>query len=301
MGLKYSNMVKQVVGNTQLTLEAKTGESLLVKDIKIYNPSTNWLTIAIDKTTVGYFRIGSTMGNHLNFPANDQRDGLTLLQQLTMLGIFNGYPVAEGETLKLTGVHQSGSIAEVTYDVYDAGDYQPEMPNGSKSTEYMFVGYGDTGAAITAAGDALLDNALNPSEFPAFPFGTDVPAKTEITLHGVLAAEHGTGAAGPTDTLGTQYIKMIRERVTLFDDDKNGLLCYRDASAFTAAAIAGGQSLFGQASDVDPRPALIFANPLIFDAGEELNAYWTYAFAAGSPSIAVGYQEVGLIMTVKRQ
>jgi len=63
--LKEPLMVKIVEGNTDLELRADTGKSLLVKDILVVNPATSYLTIKVEKATVGFFRVGGYLGNHL--------------------------------------------------------------------------------------------------------------------------------------------------------------------------------------------------------------------------------------------
>jgi len=59
---------KTQLGNTDLELEAKTGQGLIIKNIMIYNPFTDYITCSISKTTVGYFRVGGVLGSHLPFP-----------------------------------------------------------------------------------------------------------------------------------------------------------------------------------------------------------------------------------------
>jgi len=39
-----------------LELEAKSGESLLVKDVVVYGTDDSYVLLEIDKTTVGFFR-----------------------------------------------------------------------------------------------------------------------------------------------------------------------------------------------------------------------------------------------------
>lgn len=68
MGLKQAFAVKQVRGNTDLELTADVGESFRIKDIMIYNPASNYVTLKTEKTTVGYFRVGGDLGSHLPFP-----------------------------------------------------------------------------------------------------------------------------------------------------------------------------------------------------------------------------------------
>jgi hypothetical protein len=68
MALKQSNQIKLLSGTGDLTLTADPGESFLVKDIYIYNPATNYLTVKVERKTVGYFRIGGSLGNQLAIP-----------------------------------------------------------------------------------------------------------------------------------------------------------------------------------------------------------------------------------------
>jgi hypothetical protein len=68
MALKQAFAVKQVRGNTDLELTADVGESFRIKDIYIYNPSSSYVTLKTEKTTVGYFRVGGDLGSHLPFP-----------------------------------------------------------------------------------------------------------------------------------------------------------------------------------------------------------------------------------------
>ncbi|GAH56589.1 unnamed protein product, partial [marine sediment metagenome] len=65
MALKQPFAVKNVLGDTDLALEAGPGESLLVKDIFTHYCSDDYCTITIDKATVGYFRQSGTLGAHI--------------------------------------------------------------------------------------------------------------------------------------------------------------------------------------------------------------------------------------------
>src|SRR4030042_2475824 len=198
MALKSKDQMKTVIGTADLSLRADPGEAFIIKDIKVYAASATYVTLKTEKTTVCYFRVDATYGNPLAFP--QQRDTAeaiavpflkNLLELLLELGIFKGYPVAEGETFLLQGANAATDIKVVIYDIYEPEDVKNTDPNGSLSSEYTLINYGDTGAAIAAAGDHLYDNPLNPAEFPSFPFGTDVPAKLDILLHGICASEVG--------------------------------------------------------------------------------------------------------------
>ena len=192
MALKEKFMLKQVYGTGAFELEAGAGESLLVKNIRVFNPVSSYATISIDKTTVGYFRIGGTLGNHLSLPIGSQKhshgirvaaaDGsltedhavmdamgvsnaalavfssrsaltteanavqfgsvplsgrMTLLNLLQSRGLFDGYPVGEGQKFVITGCAQALCLVMVEYELHDAGDMTPDQPNGSNAAEYL--------------------------------------------------------------------------------------------------------------------------------------------------------------------
>jgi len=59
---------KTVIGAADLELEAKKGVSLLVKNVMIYSPTVQYALFLISNTTVGYFRVASLLGNHLQIP-----------------------------------------------------------------------------------------------------------------------------------------------------------------------------------------------------------------------------------------
>lgn len=309
MALKTANQIKTQKGATALTLTAKPGESLLVKGIKVYSAAGTYITIKTEKTTVGYLRVDETYGNHVAFP--HCKSALTtfssflpknLLALLLEMGIFKGYPVAEGESIVISGAEGAADIKTVTYDIMEAADIKNTDPNGSKALEYFMISYGDTGAAIEAAGDNHLDNPLCPAEFPAFPFNKEVPSKTEIRVHGIVASEIGVVNATPALAINTTYLKLIKDREVLFDEDGNGILF--DGSNVPVAAgthVAEGQSPVGAMSNVDPRPPLLFPEPLLFDQGDELNAYITAAEPVAASTITALFHVVGFIETVTRK
>ncbi|GAI93574.1 unnamed protein product, partial [marine sediment metagenome] len=65
--LLQSNMIKRLTASGGGDLEAKTGESLRVRRIECI-PSTDdtYITISVDRVTVGYYRIKGKSGNHLS-------------------------------------------------------------------------------------------------------------------------------------------------------------------------------------------------------------------------------------------
>lgn len=59
---------KTVLGAANLELEAKKGESFLVKNVMIYEPTAVYAHFMTEKTSVGFFRVASLLGNHLAIP-----------------------------------------------------------------------------------------------------------------------------------------------------------------------------------------------------------------------------------------
>lgn len=301
MALREPLMYAYAYGTSGLALRADVGESLLVKNVYVYSPTDEWVTLRIEKTTVGFFRISETYGTHLHFPIGNEKPK-NILGLCYDLGIFTGYPVAEGETFYVLPLSSASSIIAVEYQIYDAGDKKAEDPNGSKSKEYFFINYGDTGAAISAAGDHLYDRCLNPIEFPAFPFAADVPAKTRITIHGICGKEVCVYNSTPALAIHTNYLRLVYERMVLFDKDRNGIIFRATEPEASAGTYAGrGYSKIGNFDHLDRRPPLIFESPLTFDSGEELNIYVNVSEPVDGSSIPTAYQVIGLIETVKRE
>jgi hypothetical protein len=301
MALKEPLMVRTVTGSADLTLQAKVGESLLIKGIKVFASSAEYVTAKIEKTTVGYFRVSNTYGNHLFFPKVGTSTK-NLLDLLYEKGIFTGFPVGEGETFVLSGANGSGDVKQVIYEIWDAGDKKPEDPNGSKSKEYFILNYGDTGVTIDAAGDFRYGRSLIPVEFPQFPFGADVPAKTTVELYGICGKEVGVRNSTPATAIYTQRLKMVKERIVLHDEDRNGFLFdYSNVTGSAGTYTAGGRSNIGNYDHLDDRLPLFFSEPLMFEAGEELNIYVTVAEPVDGSSIALPYQVITLIEKVRRE
>lgn len=300
---------KTQIGNTDLELEAKTGQGLMIKNIMIKNPLLDYVTVSISKTTVGYFRVGGDLGSHLSFhvgrayptafetvPGNVGQN--TLLAYLFNLGLFKGYPVASGEKFLITGAKQTTSIQTIEYEIWDAADITPELENGSKATSYLYINYGSTGATIGVTTDVILNTTNNPAEFPDFPFGKIVPANRNIELHGILASDVMPGTWTPSNRTYTVYLKFMQDKVFLFDEDRNGLL-YRSAAGIphmTLPTVAEGTCVGGNYSDVDLKYPFMFEPPLIFPQGEELTIAWSCAIAGTVNPISLALQEVGLIL-----
>ncbi len=299
---------KTVVGNTDLELEAKTGQGLVIKNIMIFDPTLNYITVSISKTTVGYFRVGGGLGSHLSFHVGSFKAAYpfvyfghvnqkTILSFLCDLGLFTGYPVASGEIFLITGAKKDTSIQCVEYEIWEEADISPEMENGSKSTSYLYINYGHTGASVSTPSDVVLDTTSNPAEFPDFPFAKIVPANRNIELHGILASDVNYKSSG-SNYLYTQFLKFLQGKTFLFDEDKQGLLYSAPYTAGLIGAhfVALGSSVGGNYSEIDLKNPFIFNPPLVFPQGQELTISWKFKKEGTGGTITTEFQEVGLIL-----
>lgn len=226
----------------------------------------------------------------------------TLLGLLFELGIFVGFPVAEGQTFAITGVKDSDSIVMVEYEVHDAGDQLETAENGSQATEFFFINYGNAGASIQATASNILTTSANPAEFPDFPFGKVVPSNFEVDILGILGSTFAPKENDGTDYSYTKYLKMIRDREVLFDEDRNGILfiARNTSSKGNCDMIAEGWSPIGNFTDEDAKPPMIFPEALTFKSGDELGVYVVLEVGSSGQALSIYEHEIGLIQKVRR-
>lgn len=222
----------------------------------------------------------------------------TILQLLTELELFTGYPVSSGEKFVITGANQAGAIQIIEYEIWEEADITSEMDNGSKSTSYLYLNYGRSPAAINVAIDVVLNTSNNPAEFPDFPFGYSVPAGRNIELHGILASDVKPLAATDAIYTVTKFLKFMQDKVFLFDQDRQGLLYY--APLLEAPGdidiIGEGYSVGGNFSDVDLSYPFMFIPPVVFPQGQELILAWRCDLLGAGSEISTALQEVALIL-----
>jgi len=316
MALIEPFMVKTSLGtgaDTAVELEAKTGESLLVKDVIIHGSDDTYALLEVEKTTVGFFRVdGHVLGSHL--PPTQEEQGVimegqqiftglskTLISYMIKKGWMRGYPVAEGQTFRVKPYTSGKKLNDVIiiYEKYDAGDIKATDDNGSESKRYTFVNYGRSSSALTSSGDYEINTCKTTEEFPDFPFGKSVPSKTTIEILGILGSEVIDYDASDTYTY-TKYLKMFKGRTCLFDKDKNGLPFYAPTfSGISAGTHFGrGLSVIGNYSAYDRREPFIPPSPLTFREGEEVKVYITAGQATNAGSISAEYAEIAFIERV---
>lgn len=276
--LRQANRVKRITDSSGGDLSAAAGKSLLIKSIYcIPHANDTYLTLSVDRVTVGVYRVGGRAGNQVS-PYLTSYHIPHIMDFLTSKGINIFIPVAEGQTFNVSRVAETGNVM-IVYDEYDAGDIRADMPNGSAAAEYTFIQYMSSSETPLASQDILIDTSLSPAEFPDFPCGKNVPASHTITMLGIAGHPFTTGG-GMTTGWGTTFVKMIREREVLFDEDRNGIPFDAQTADPAADVYACNFSLIGPCTPVilttpvqvigDP---LMFDPPLVFGEGEELNIY----------------------------
>jgi len=296
--LREAGKIKNVIGNTQFELEAKANESFRVRNIYISGPAAEYVTLRVDKVVVGYFRTGGgTLGNHLHFPLVDEENA-TLFSLLQAMGIFRPIPIPSGSVFTIESAHDSGSVVTVIYDEYDQSDVSPNEPNGPNAKEYDFINYGRYSTTL-AAGENLYATQQTSNAYPAFPWGKVVPSKHVMTLHGILFSDFGRDSSTGTNDQTTKFLKLVKNRKTLYDDDLNGFPFIGTSPGDDAVTIGQGSSMSGNYDDIDQRLPLILPKPLVFEPGDDVDLFVFTVLNAGAVNIAAKDAEVGLIFTVK--
>lgn len=261
MVLKEPFMVRTSHAGTHTgaqTVKAETGQSILIKGISVgVKPTNEFVEALIGRLSVGYFRTGLiNTDNHLE----ECKIALwfsNLHDYLVEKGIFKGYPIAEGETFSLKAITADVDLfTRIVYELHEAGDITKDMPNGSESTEFSFINYGTNTSQIEVSTYGDIDFSLNPKEYPAFPYGVEVPANKEIDIHGILIKSWG----GRTDDTPAEmrFLRLSKDREVLFDEDRVGIFCTQ------------GLDYFAYHTRQARHPIVLFPTPITFLPGEEL-------------------------------
>ena len=305
MAIRKANQMEWALGTTNLALQAEANESILVRGLYSAGATGTHLTITVGQRTVGYFRTAGALGNHIPWPPGFSTvgpvTGVNLFDMLYANGIHRGFPIGSGQTMNWSDVNDAGSVNAVLYDIYDRDDITPMMPNGSESKELDYINYGNSGATITTATDSTYDTQVNPAEFPAFPYAADVPGSHQITWFGVLGSTFAPSENDGTNDIATTYFKFIQNQTVLFDKDTTGLPAWQALGAQSADQVGAAASLVGNFSSTDQRLPLMFDDPKVFQAGDELTAQVTTQIAGSGANYLIADQELGLILRSVRQ
>jgi len=297
--LKQANCVKRITASGGGDLQADAGESFLVRLIYAEpSGSDTFLTLRVDRKTVGVYRIGGKAGNHLSFYTEGNFKN-NLMEFLTKKNINVSIPVAEGQTFTVSRYAETGEVV-IVYDMYDAGDISANMPNGSDAKDYMFINYLNNSATKAVDGDLLLDESQSPAEFPDFPAEAVVPARHTIEVLGVIGQPTGHKTTGDNWILSS-FLKLIKDRETLFDEDRAGIVFRakkpsEDKTMYrTDFSLIGGcvMNNYSQADELLSDP-LMFVPQLVFQSGEELLVYVTFALT-GTDTLPADTVDIALI------
>lgn len=304
--LKQSNCIKRAATTKAFSLHADTGESFLITAIFCGATAvTTDPTLRVDRKTVGFYRANAQGRSHLGH-MDDTFIPMNLMKWLMSKGINMSIPVAEGQTFVIDrGDSDTGDVV-VVYDMYDAADIRADMVNGTDSKEYNFIQYMTAAEVLKAAKDYELKVSLSPGEFPDFPCGAVVPAKHKIDILGVAGMPVCVG--NDTNYTATTYLKLIKDREILFDEDRVGIPFFATAANPVGTFRKVHFSLIGDCVSIasglsDPSYGLplLFDPPLHFESGEELLVYLSCIIDAGAVEIPVADVRVAMIMNVKTE
>lgn len=279
--LKQGNCVKRITTVSTGSLQANAGESFLVRRIYVAPDTGNtYLTLKVDRKTVGVYRIAGKAGNHLDVMRSDEVHK-NLMEFLERSAINCTIPVAEGQSFTVTTPGTS-PVVVIVYDMYEAGDITAAMPNGTNAKEYMFMQYMASAGTVDSTETLLLDTSLSPAEFPDFPCGKAVPANNKIDILGLVGCPCGQGTSASNKTYST-YVKLVKEREVLFDEDRNGIPFFWLHGIFGGTNYFADFSLIGPCVNVDMSTLtgtfgdpLLFTPALSFRSGEELLIYMSF-------------------------
>jgi len=303
--LRQCNCIKNAVVTAGLTLQADIGESFLVKAIyvgAVTDPA--YLTAKIDNFTVAYWRVYGRRGNQLGCITPD-KTGVNLMKQLIEHGLKFALPIAEGQKLTLPAFAGTGSLV-VVYDRYDGGDIKATQPNGTQSKTFSFIQMLDASVVLAASGNMTLDIGLTPAEFMDFPAGKAVPPKIRVKCHGIVGSP-ASSYASSGNGFYTTYLKLIREREVLLDEDRLGLLFTGKLDDGPGGDYADAQTIVGTGAEATAADSNFkfdepywFDPPLEFASGEELNVILSW-IKVGTHTMPTGLPDVGLIFETIRE
>lgn len=305
------NQTKLLTASGGGTLIPPPNQSYLVKDI-FCQPSANdtYLTLLTGGTTVGKLRVVGLAGNHLPYPAfktaqiYEHLRG-TIIGQLRAMGRAQlnlpprandgsiedftknpmdiRYPIASGETFRVTRYAEAGNVC-LLYDIYEAGDIQPTLPNGRISAIQRYLHY-VTNAATAASGPCAVSTSLIWSGGSAWPVdGSAVAEKNRFSLLALAGNPLAKGASSANKGY-TTHLQIINRNTTLFDEDRNGLPFKGDTSGLSAVGYVSEGSVVGPGTAQNPTPPFVLDPALVFAEGETLAINIIIAgWASGGPA-----------------
>ena len=224
MSIIYPFREKTVKSSATLTLPPVPGRSFKITDIFIKTAQPeDFAILRSGLTSVGFFGVGDIHHNHLPlFP--DISNPQSLRHFLEAADLVIDYPVLEGDNFSLN-LANDADLIKLCYEEYESADMTPELPNSKAATQLLLTIYGTNSKTLDAEGYLQIDKMLNPPEFTNFPFEDVVPTGRRFLLHAILFLDISHNSySGSVDTImNTMYLRLTKNRETLFDPEMKGL------------------------------------------------------------------------------
>ena len=292
MALREAMVFSRTVASGGASWTVPANESWLIEGLYCV-PSSNdtYLTLIIDGTVVGKFRVAGKSGNHL--PPLAAKTG-SLIEALPgdlfahcrKRGRALDIPLGSGQTFTVSRYAEAGDVV-IRYSKWDAGDQKGDSPNGSAAKLRRYLHYMTNSAALTASPGSY-DTSLIWSGMDSWPVaGRQVAANMKIRLLAIFAAavSHGNNTANKGYTTDLQ---LLRDGSYLFNDGVVGIPMGGLSTVTTDAAdYTGVNSAIGPQTAAQPKPALWLPEPEVFEQGATLTVQSALAgMAAGGIAAA---------------
>jgi len=324
MPIKSRRNFKVQLAAPDLTLTANTGESILIKDVKIFEPAAIYANFLIQRTAVGFYRVAGLLGNHLHF-----HPGRAAHSHDWYCGTVTAAHSGAGALIENAGevdtvIALDAAATGVNYERVPHMTHTPssfkETLLGYLGTKGIFKGFpvaeGETFTIelctdatavkmveydIYDAGDitAEMENGSKSDTFMYVNYG-DTGAVLQIIADTVLGQTNN-----PTEYPNFPFGGLVpsghmQGREILFDEDHNGLLYYNPDTTPAGAVnmIGEGFAVGGNYTQCDIKQPHMFDPPVVFNEGEELSVAWHVASDGIGIAISQQLQEVGLILRI---
>jgi len=230
MGVIYPFREVYAESVKDLTLTPPAGRALMVHDIEVATNTPGWAVIKSGLVTVGFFEIGPAVRNHLQ-PYWGGYGNVSLLKNAKNKGLFNGYPVSEGDPF-VVSCSESVDYIRVIYDENDAGDIKGTEQDGKSADERFCVFYGTNKNEIDASAYTPIDKSLMPSEYKAWPFELDVPPGYSIIVYGLafLEVEENSYPGSQNAYIRSKRLRIKINREELWHPNEDGFLVLGDGA-----------------------------------------------------------------------
>jgi hypothetical protein len=289
-------------GNSSIT--ALPSQSFMIKNVYVDGCSNDpcWVTLQTQQTVVGYFRGGNDDNNNLFMPQNKYGDE-NILSSLMRKKLFNGYPVASGETFTVTLSAGTGDIF-IEYDIYQTNDIKDTDANGISAADILQVLYGTIGEAVAAAGYKKFDTSNMPAGFTDFPWSINFPSNYNGELVAMMSQSIDyNNYAGAANNYGTsQYTRLTLDQTVLFDQQEDGFPTIGDGAAAgsTNTVLNEGYNVMPWVCPNVTKDLYFFDPPVPLVPGNNLLIEGDVALSNAAATLEADSWNVGLVVALKK-